>query len=167
MSARQGPWNGGAVFTVFALLTSPNVQASVDCAVATAGVAFGAYDPSALTPTDSAGGLTVRCVYLSGGAVKMSYTVALSPGGSGTYSPRRMRAGTAQLSYNLFLDVARSQVWGNGSGGTFIASGSFTVGPGVGNGIRENQHILYGRIPALQAADTGSYTDTIVVTLTF
>ena len=51
--------------------------------------------------------------------------------------------------------------------GTTIITGSLKVGPGVGNGTRTATHVVYGRIPQLQDADTGNYTDSILVTLTF
>ncbi len=78
-----------------------------------------------------------------------------------------MHAGAITLNYNLFTDTARSVIWGDGLGGTGLASGSFTVGPGVGNGSRQVVHPVYGRIPALQDVLDGAYTDTIIVTLQF
>jgi spore coat protein U-like protein len=80
-----------------------------------------------------------------------------------------MAAGTARLGYNVFSDAARSQVWGSGTGGTVIASGAMTVGPGVGNGggSLSVTHTIYGRIPQLQDAAPGTYSDTLLVTLTF
>jgi spore coat protein U-like protein len=164
---RAGPLASGMALMVLALLASPDAAAAADCSIATTGVAFGNYDASVAAATDSAAELTVRCIHLSGSAARLNYTVALSAGNSGMFAARQLRAGSSMLGYNLFMDVARSQIWGDGSSGTFVASGALTVGPGVGNGIREFLHTLYGRIPALQAADAGIYTDTIVVTLSF
>jgi spore coat protein U-like protein len=42
-----------------------------------------------------------------------------------------------------------------------------TVGPGQGNSTRSVTHTVYGRIPALQDAVPGSYSDRLVLTLTF
>jgi spore coat protein U-like protein len=78
-----------------------------------------------------------------------------------------MSAGASRLGYNLFTDAARAQVWGNANSGTTLISGTLRVGPGVGNGTRSNTHTVYGRVPASQNADTGNYTDSILVTLTF
>ena len=46
-------------------------------------------------------------------------------------------------------------------------SGSLKPGPGVGNETRTAIYTVYGRVPALQDAGVGSYSDTIVITLTF
>ena len=83
--------------------------------------------------------------------------------------PARWPSGTRRLGYNVFTDPARTQVWGSGSGGTVIASGAMTVGPGVGNGngTLSVTHTLYGRIPQLQDALPGSYSDTLLLTLTY
>ena len=149
------------------LLLPHAAWARVDCSVTATGVAFGVYDPALTSPTDSVGNVLVRCVYLFGGAEQVNYTVSLSTGTSGTYASRWLRAGTPVLRYNLFVDPSRLQVWGNGSAGTFVAAGSHTVGPGVGNGSRETLHPIYGRIPAQQDALPGSYSDAIFLTLSF
>jgi spore coat protein U-like protein len=142
--------------------------AAVDCTVAVSGVAFGTYDPLLATADDSTGSVTVTCTYIPpGSATNASYTVTLSPGSSGAFSSRQMAAGALRLGYNLFSDPGRSQVWGNASGGTTIISGTLKVGPGVGNGTRTQTHVVYGRVPALQNADPGNYSDSIQVTLTF
>jgi spore coat protein U-like protein len=156
----------GVVPVLMGLLVAAEAPA-LDCSVTTAGVAFGTYDPTLLAPNDSTGALTVTCSYTSGSGGRVNYTVALSTGSSGNYVQRELRAGTAVLNYNLFDSATRIRVWGNGLGGTGMASGSMTVGPGVGNRVRQASHPIYGRIPAQQSAAVGEYTDTIVVTLTF
>ena len=138
------------------------------CSVAATGVSFGVYDISLATPNDSTGDVTVTCTYVPpGGATGVNIQASLSPGVSGSYSPRQMAFGPARLNYNLFLDAARTSIWGNGLSGTGIATASFTVGPGVGNGTRSAQFPVYGRVPAQQVVGMGAYSDTIVVTVTF
>ena len=150
------------------LLVAQAAPAAVDCTVTASGVAFGTYDPSIATPDDSTGSIVVTCTYTGpGGSDTANYTVTLSTGTSGSFAPRKLAADTPQLSYNLFRDAARTQVWGNASSGTTIITGSLRVGPGVGNRTRTATHVIYGRIPQLQDADTGDYSDLIQVTLTF
>ncbi len=150
------------------MLASSVAMAAVDCSASATGVAFGAYDPLLSTNDDSTGSITVTCTYIApGGVTVVNYTVVLSTGGNGSFAPRRMSAGASRLDYNLYRDAARTQVWGNATGGTSIISGTIRVGPGVGNGTRSNTHTVYGRIPALQDADTGNFTDSILLTLTF
>lgn len=154
-----------AALAAIASFTCVQAQ-SLDCTMSATGVAFGVYDAAVTAPTDSAGNVTIRCTHLGGGAAKTSYSVALSAGGSGNYAQRRMRAGTSYLNYNLFTDPTRLQVWGNGTAGSTLVAGTLLVNPGR-FATNEVSHPIYGRIPAQQAADTGSYSDTILVTLTF
>ena len=150
------------------LLIAQAAKAAFDCSVTASGVAFGTYDPSLDTPDDSTGSIVVTCTYTGpGGSDTANYTVTLSTGTSGSFAPRKLAAGASPLGYNLFRDAARTQVWGNASSGTTIITGSLKVGPGVGNQTRSATHVIYGRIPQLQDADTGDYSDLIQVTLTF
>lgn len=156
-----------ACAAVLLMLGSAEAGAAADCTVTAVGVNFGIYDPYIATPDDSVGEITVTCTHLSGPALEVRYTVTLSTGGGGTYAPRRLRAGTDLLGYNLWSDAGRSSIWGNGSSGTVIVTGLLKVGPGVGNGVRTAVHPIYGRIPALQDAAEGDYLDSIVATLTY
>jgi spore coat protein U-like protein len=158
-----------ATLGLLALLATPGTAfAALGCTISTIGVAFGIYDPTLSTPDDSNGSVDVTCFYTGpGGADATNYTVALSTGSSGTYVPRRLTAGASLLTYNLFRDAGRSQIWGNGTAGTSIVTGNLKVGPGAGNNTRTANHPVYGRIPAQQDADSGNYSDTILVTLTF
>jgi spore coat protein U-like protein len=151
----------------FMLCGASKVDAA-DCAITTVSLNFANYDPAATVPDDSVGTVTVTCQYVPKGATQVNYRVTISNGMNGT-SPttRRMATGSARMDYNVFADPARSQVWGNGTGGTVIASGSMTIGPGVGNGTRTATHTVYGRIPQLQDAVPGAYNDTLVLTLTY
>ena len=151
------------------LVLSPGLShAAMSCAVTASGVAFGVYDPVLTTPDDSTGTITVRCVYAGpGGADSTNYSVTLSAGGGLGFAPRKLLKGSATLDYNLYRDAGRTQVWGNGTGGTTIITGNIKVGPGVGNNSQTANHIVYGRIPAQQDPDGGNYADSILVTLTF
>jgi len=157
-----------AAMAVLTLSWAAPALGGATCSVAATGVNFGAYDISLPAPNDSTGNVTVTCSYLPpGGATDVNLQAALSPGVSGSYSPRQMAFGSARLNYNLFLDAARSSIWGNGLSATGIATASFKVGPGVGNGTRSAELLVYGRVPALQMVGMGAYSDTIVVTVTF
>jgi spore coat protein U-like protein len=152
---------------VLLLSAGLDARAAADCTVSAVGVNFGVYDPYLTTPDDSVGEITVTCTHLSGPAIEVRYTVTLSTGGSGSYTPRQLQSGPGRLGYNLSSDLARSGIWGNGNAGTIVVSGSLRVGPGQGNGSRSVVHPIYGRIPALQDAQEGDYTDSIVATLTY
>lgn len=130
------------------LLIAPGLWA--DCTVSAQSVVFGNYDVFSAQPLDGAGNIGVSC---SPGA---SYTLSLSTGG-GSYSQRELTGDTHILYYNLYTSASRSVVWGDGIGGTGTVSGS-------GEGAN---HTVYGRIPAGQNLPVGSYSDTIIVTVTF
>ncbi len=151
-----------------AWLTAPVALAGIDCSVSSSGVNFGAYDPTVATPKDAVGTLTVSCTYVgTGGSTEAHFQVFLSPGLSGNYRQRQMASGVNRLNYNLYMDAARSQLLGDNSNSTERLEGELRVGPGVGNNTRTTAYSMYGRIPALQDAKSGSYADTIVVTLQF
>ena len=162
---RTGPW---PLFAFLLFAGHGEAQAAVDCSITSVNLNFGVYDPAATAADDSVGTITVTCRHISGGADRINYSVTLSNGQNGTSATTRaMASGTRRLGYNVFRDPARTQTWGTGSGGTVIASGSMTVGPGNGNNLKTAVHSVYGRIPQLQDAAPGTYADTMVVTLTF
>jgi spore coat protein U-like protein len=156
-----------AIASGLLLLAAQPASASIDCTVSASGVAFGTYDPLATASDDSTGTITVSCSYFPPGPTEVNYSVILAAGNSGTPARRELRSGPAQITYNLFDSAARAQVWGDGRAGTVIASGSFQLGPAKANRTRQRTHTIYGRLPALQDAPPGQYTDSIFVTLTF
>ena len=126
------------------------------CTVAAAALNFGAAIPNPINSNvDAQSNVTATC---STGA---PYTIALNVGtGSGaTFPARRMTSGANTLVYSLYSDPGRGTVWGDGTGGSSLANGS-------GNGAAQ-AITVYGRIPSGQAVPTGTYTDTITVTITF
>lgn len=126
---------------------------SVSCTVSAATLNFGSYS-SLGTAVDAASTVSVTCS--SGSA----YTVGLSAGnGSGaTVAARKMTSGGNTVTYSLYRDSGRSQVWGT-------ATGTDTAG-GTGTGSAVN-HTVYGRVPVQSTPPAGSYSDTVVVTVTY
>jgi spore coat protein U-like protein len=120
------------------------------CTSAVLPVAFGAYNPFTDQNSDSTGAVNVICV------PPAAYTISLSSG-QGSFDARSMINGPFRLHYNLYTNVSRSVVWGDGTGG------SSTVG---GSGATAN-YAIYGRIPANQNVGAGAYNDGVVVTVSF
>ncbi|MCW6530448.1 MULTISPECIES: spore coat U domain-containing protein [Sphingomonas] len=131
------------------------------CTVSTTNIAFGAYDPTAPTADDVNGNISISCTGLL--ALSGTIDVTLSPGVSGTALARQLRKGSNQLNYNLYTDVARTIVWGDGTGGTSKVTS--TVPLGVLSFT--NSVPVYGRIPARQWVAAGAYTDSVVITITY
>lgn len=130
------------------------------CTATASGVNFGNYNPVDSGHLNSTGTVSVRCTQLL--PLPGSFTVDLSTGGSGSYATRRMTNGGSQLQYNLYRDVARSQIWGNGTGVSTDVTESFN-----GTRIVDRTINVYGRVFAGQDVSGGVYADTIVVTVVY
>lgn len=142
-------------------------HAAVSCTVSATAVAFGVYDPLIGSPLDSTGTVSVTCTITFPPLVEtVNYSIDLSAGG-GTFLARRMQAGTNQLFYNLYTSAARTNIWGDGSGGTSDVSGAMTIGFFFWPSTRTNTHTVFGRIAAAQDVPPAAYSDTIVVTVTY
>ena len=120
-------------------------------------VAFGAYNPFSGAQVQSAGSVTYACSVFG---IFDKVTINLGMGNAGSYFPRTLLTGTHPLQYNLYTDAARTQIWGDGAGGTS------NFGPTSLNLLPVTVPI-YGRIPGGQNAWQGSYSDTIVITMLF
>lgn len=145
-----------------------SAQAAV-CTVLGTPLAFGNYASPGGAQTDSTATVTVTCTpdYLLL-ACKTDYTVSLSAGTSGGFSPRQLASGANRLNYNLYTSAARTTVWGDGSGGSAKVNGSITTSLlALVCLAGSNNHTVYGRIPAAQNAAGGVYSDTITVTVTY
>lgn len=147
-----------AVSTVSAATATTTFQVDATvisgCNVSATNLSFGNYDPLSLLDQDGTSTITVQC------SLGTTYDIGLDPGsGSGaTVAARKMTKGADTLTYSLYRDLARLLVWGN-----TVDSDTHS---GIGTGL-SIPHVVYGRIPAGQNVNTGSYTDTVTVTVTF
>jgi spore coat protein U-like protein len=146
-------------------LLAARAEAVVSCTTTATGPAFGIYNPLAGAALDSNGSLAVTCTLLSGGTTSVTPQVRLSTGASGSYSPRTMISGAWKLNYNIYFSTSYTQVWGDGTGGSFYGVATLTLTPG--NPTQQATGVLYGQIPAGQDVGAGAYLDTIVVTVTY
>jgi spore coat protein U-like protein len=123
------------------------------CSVGAGSLAFGNYDPTAASNVDQAGTFQVTCTKGT------SATVGLDTGSNASGSTRRMTDGTDFLSYELFKETARTNVWGNsGAGLVALAAAPSNAAQTV---------TVYGRISGSQDVRAGSYSDTVIITVTF
>lgn len=156
-------------------IACPSAWAVISCTITAPNLDFGLYDHLDISPLDSSSNMTVDChdnVLLLGGGGYLTYSISLNTGSSGSYSSRSMASGNSSLAYNLYIDSARSIIWGDGSGGSATRSNTVRVPiclsllflncPSV-----FSQELVYGRIPAQQSVDEGSYSDPITVTVIF
>ena len=147
------------IATVTALTIALGLAAPAEaaCTISTSPLSFGFYNVFSPTPLDSTGSVTFRC-----GNRDHDITISLDRGGAPTFNPRRMLKGAEALEYNLYLNAARTTIWGDGTGGT---QAFFENNPQP-----NNQDIvipIYGRVPAGQDVSAGTYSNTITATINF
>ena len=131
---------------------------AVSCVMAVTGnIAFSPYDTTATEDLTAIGTMTSTCT--SGGAAKI--TLGQGDGGNAAStdaSPvRQMTNGSSKLRYKLFTEDGYSTVWGNTT-----ETGKAIVG--TGSSIPTS---VYAQIPKNQGVISGTYTDSIAVTLTY
>lgn len=135
-------------FTVSATVTDTCQSLTAD------NINFGNYNPLSASNTDATGNIQITCTN------NTSYSVALSSGGSGSYSTRQLNdGGSNNLNYNLYTSASYSTVWGDGTGSSDTVDQT-----GSGN---QDTLTVYGRLPAGQSVANASYSDTINVTVTY
>lgn len=138
---------------VAALLLGFAGTALGNCSVNVSGANFGSYDIFNATPTYSSGDVAINCL------VGIPYNIKLDAGvnNPGNFSPRKLNntSTSSTLAYNLYRDPFYSEVWGDGTSGTFYVSG---VGAGSTELIR-----VYGQIPPGQNVAVGTYSDAVTV----
>lgn len=138
--------------------TTFGVSATIadSCSVSASALAFGTIDPIANVDTDATTTIDVTC------SNSTTYDVGLDAGttSGATVTARQMTDGAANtLDYSLYSEDTRTTNWGD-------TVGTDTVS-GTGNGTAQTLTV-YGRVPSgQQTAVTGSYSDTITVTVTF
>lgn len=155
----------GAASSVDATTATSNlaVTASVtaNCTITTSPVAFGAYDPvsaNASAALNGTGTLNVTCTSGASTTITLGQGSNADTGSTDAAPARRMKdGGTDFLSYSLYQDAGRSTVWGN-TGGTGVAN------TGTGTQVAVT---VYGAVAAGQNVPAGSYSDTVVATVTF
>jgi spore coat protein U-like protein len=136
------------------LLTSLLLGASAAhaaCQVDAKPVSFGVVDVQ--ERTDTTGEIAVSC------SVAVTFSIAIA--GSGSPGDRFMSGpSNGRLAYELYTDPSFSTRWGDGSGaGTLVT--------GQSDGETTDRLTVYGRVPRQGAVPAGSYSDSLVVELSF
>ena len=121
------------------------------CTISATNLAFGNYT---LAQLDAASTITLTCT--NGTTAKIGLSAGAASGA--TTALRKMTNGSNTLNYQLFQDSGRTTNWGNTVGTDTVN----TTGTGAAQPLT-----VFGRIPASQTSPTGSYSDTVVATVTF
>jgi len=122
------------------------------CTVGGAALSFGAYSPAAASTANST--ISVTCTNGT------NATVSLNQGNNNNRVPsagsRALNNGTTNfLGYEIFSDNGLTTVWNAANAQPLSSTGSVIT------------MTAYGRIPAGQNPATGSYNDTVTITVTF
>ncbi|CAN0625401.1 Spore coat protein U (SCPU) domain-containing protein [Burkholderia multivorans] len=107
------------------------------------------------TALNATGSINARCT--NGDA----WRISLNGGSSGNVAGRAMQrsGGGGTVGYQLYTDAAHTTPWGDGTGGTAMATGT-------GNGAQQVISV-YGVVPPQTTPAPGSYSDTITATISF
>lgn len=134
------------------LIMAYNVGFASACSISVSPLIFGIYNPDSGFNNDSTGTITISC------AMGTSYSISLNNSGDN----RRMTGPNDEaLIYNIYTDSAYQNIWGDGTNGTSIVSGSITSLTG------SNNHTLFGRLFPKQDKPSGLYSDTLIITVTY
>lgn len=139
---------------------SVSATVAANCTISTAAVAFGAYDPvvtNASTALAATGTVTTTCTSGASATILLGQGANAATGSTDAVPVRRMISGTNLLSYQLYSDTGRTTVWGNDA-----TSDVPTTGTGAAVATT-----VYGSVTAGQNVPSGSYTDTVVATVSF
>ena len=124
-----------------------------ECKFTVSSLSFGNYDTFSGAPRDATGKINVTC------DAGLPFTVKLDQGETQgrSFNPRELGAAGRRdsLKFNLYRDSARQEIWGDGTGNTFVVTGT-----GTGNPIPLT---VYGRIQPRQNVPAEHYSDQINV----
>lgn len=148
-----------------ALVLAPGpAAAAVTCSGSGVTLAFGAYDVLATAPADAQASLVVTCTR-DGGRATTTIEVGLGPSlTSGSVQNRRLAGpGGALLDYNVYQDAPRLTVWGNTSG-VDTRSQNLTLANRATGSVT---FTLFGRLFQGQDVSAGSYSDSLLITVSY
>jgi len=131
-----------------------------NCIISASDLTFGDYDPivsHAADTLDGSGSVTITCTSGASAAITLAQGANPDAGSSDIVPLRRMTDGTNFLNYFLFSNAGLSTVWGN--------DGTVDVET-TGDGEAE-MHTVFGSVTAAQNVPAGSYSDTVVATVSF
>jgi spore coat protein U-like protein len=144
------------IAALFLLAWAAKPAAAVSCSTYSNQVVFGNYSGSLI---NVAATITVQCD-TAGTAFQIGLSAGNAPGA--TITNRMMYGGTGgtnTLGYQLFSNASHTLNWGNSSGTGWV-TGTIAAANTPQN------YTVYATMPANENSPTGSYTDTIAISVT-
>jgi spore coat protein U-like protein len=141
---------------------SVSIVITAACTINAATLAFPATAGTSLVATAVNGSSTVSVTCTNGSP----FAIGMDNGANASGSQRRMISGSNFLNYNLYVDSAHSFPWSTAtSNSSCTTSGDCYLGTGTGSAQSIN---IYGVVPITAVAPpSGTYTDTVTMTITF
>lgn len=126
------------------------------CTVNVSEISFSEYNPLSAFPVDYSGTIEIYCKKTS------NVTVSIGPSPNSGFNPRKMTNAESgeTLNYNLYTNANRTLIWGDGSQGTS------TMRVNVKKNSTEYLTV-YGRVFAGQDVGIGTYTDNLIVSISY
>jgi spore coat protein U-like protein len=155
---------------VFLFVASSAIAAPEDttCTASAPTINFGSFDVLGGSTLAGAGSFTVTCTHNKTTTVTVTYTAKLD------IAPTRQLApvsGADRVAYQLYTDSSRTQVWGDGSAGTFTFTGTVTINGATS--VTDTAKNFYGLITpggqdvsAASPAPPTTYSQTLTITVT-
>ncbi|MCF4164227.1 spore coat U domain-containing protein [Zavarzinia compransoris] len=145
-----------------------SIEIGNDCTISANDLVFGSGAVGVLdTSIDSTTTMDVLCT------AGLDYAVGISDGASPQSSPtrRQMTGGPSSetISYELYTNASRSNVWGaiaTSAGGSSTAVSGTSLVTGIGSGDTQTLTV-YGRVPTQTTPQAGTYNDNVTVTISF
>lgn len=168
------PVHGASGVTKWVLLTAFAASLTIaatgsgaaNCSVSVVSpLSFGTYDTINALPGSTL--ITVTCTRSGGSPETVPITIALSSG-PGSYAARQMKLTTGPdlMLYNLYTNLARTQVWGDGTGGTVVVTNTINIPGPPGNPPQVSTYTIFGQVGGNQNLPAGTYQTTAAITVT-
>jgi len=140
--------------------TSATVTITSNCNISTTALNFGT--TSLLTSNiDATGTINAQCNN------SLPYSIGLDNGSNASGSQRRMKQGSSNfVNYDLYTDSGRASAWTTTTSTTSCTGGTGTCITNTGTGASQ-PITVYGRVPSQSSTSPGTYSDTVLVTVTF
>jgi spore coat protein U-like protein len=146
--------------------TTANLTATITvtaaCTINAAALTFPATPGTSLLAAAVTGSTTVSVTCTSGSP----YAIGMSNGGNYANSTRNMASGGNLIGYGLYVDPAYTYPWTTAAGNSACTTANDCY-LGTGNGSAQSVSI-YGQVPIIATAPpSGTYSDTVTMTITF
>jgi spore coat protein U domain-containing protein, fimbrial subunit CupE1/2/3/6 len=138
------------------------ITITAGCTINAATLNFGSVPGTTLIGSAVTGSTTVSVSCTSGSP----YSIGMDNGANVSGAQRRMKSGATYLNYGLYVDAGYANPWTTGASNSTCTTASDCY-LGTGNGSAQSINI-YGQVPLVGTAPpSGTYTDTVTMTITY